>query len=106
MSIVFFITAINFGLALGLLWVATRVWQWRRSLFRLNRSLQVAHYSLEQQFEQSLSLLTAGTPELLSDYQHLESQLEPKFQAFGGLVGGLQRLHRLWRVTMKKRRGF
>ncbi len=106
MSIVFFIIAVNFGLALGLLWVARQIWQWRRWVLRLNRSIQMAHQSLEQGSENSLSPLTALTPAVLSNYQYLEAHLEPKFRAFRGLLGGLQRLHRLWRVTMKNRRGF
>ena len=102
MSIVFFIIGLNITLSLGLCWVAGRMVKWRRSLQRLTRSLQVAEQTVQQQ-------INAGpTPALpvLLHYQQLESQLTSRLKSSAQAFNGLQRAHRLWRVTIGKPRGF
>ena len=103
MSIVLFVIGLNLSLAIGLLWVARQVFQWRRSLKRLNRSLQVAQQTIPPYLSDPVS---SSTPTLLTQYQHLEAQLLPLFSGSAKTFTGFQRAHWLWRVTMKKRRGF
>ena len=102
MSIVFFIIGLNIALALGFCWVAGRMVQWRRSLQRLTRSLQVAEQTVQQHIDVSPTL---ALPVLLH-YQQLESQLTPRLKFSAQALAGLQRAHRLWRVTIRKPRGF
>ena len=102
MSIVFFIIGFNIILAFGLGWVAGRMVWWRRSLQRLTRSLQVAEQTVQQHINASPTL---ALPVLLH-YQQLESQLAPRLKSSAQAFNGLQRAHRLWRVTIKKPRGF
>ena len=101
MSIVFFIIGLNITLALGLCWVAGRMVQWRQSLQRLTRSLQVAEQTVQQHINASP---TPALPMLLH-YQQLESQLAPRLKSSAQAFAGLQRAHRLWRVTIRKPRG-
>jgi hypothetical protein len=107
MSIVFFVTLINLGLAVGLLWVARHLWQWRRSLTHLNRRLQASHQTLQQQFQQAFSGdAPLVAPDVVTEYQQFAAYLFPRLQFSAKTFAGLHRAHRLWRVTMKKRRGF
>ena len=101
MSIAFFVVGLNIILALGLGWVAGRMVQWRRSLQRINRSLQVA----EQTVQQHLETRPTETLAIAVHYKELESQLTPRLRASAQALAGLQRAHRLWRVTIKKPRG-
>jgi hypothetical protein len=107
MSIALFVTVVNIGFALSLLWVARQVWQWRRSLSRLNRSLQAVTQTVQQTVQQQL--VDGGspiTPMLFTEYQQFAEQLFPRFQFSVKTFAQLRRVYRLWRVTMKKRRGF
>jgi hypothetical protein len=103
MSIALFVTVVNIGFALSLLWVARQVWQWRRSLSRLSRSLQAVTQTVQQQLADGGSPIT---PTLLTEYQQFAKQLFPRFQFSAKTFAQLRRVYRLWRVTMKKRRGF
>ena len=102
MSIVFFIIGLNIALAFGLCWVAGRMVQWKRSLQRLTQSLQVAEQTVQQHLNASPTL---ALPVLLH-YQQLEAQLAPRLKSSAQALAGLQRVQRLWRVTIRKPRGF
>ena len=102
MSIVFFVIGLNIILAIGLGWVAGWMVQWRRSLQRLTRSLQVA----EQTVQQHLNAETPAALAIAVHYQQLESQLTPRLKFASQAFAGIQRAPRLWRVTIRKPRGF
>ena len=102
MSIVFFVIGLNIILAIGLGWVAGRMVQWRRSLQRINRSFQVTEQTVQQQLN-ARSNMDAWA--IAVHYKELESQLTPRLKASAQALAGLQRAHRLWRVTIKKPRG-
>ena len=102
MSIIFFIIGFNITLSFGLFGVAGRLVGWKRSLQRLTRNLQVAQQTVEQHLKANP---TPALPMILQ-YQQLESQLAPRLKSSAQAFAGLQRAHRLWRVTIKKSRGF
>lgn len=102
MSIIFFIIGFNITLSFGLFGVAGRLVGWKRSLQRLTRNLQVA----QQTVEQHLHAGPTPTLPMILQYQQLESQLAPRLKSSAQAFAGLQRAHRLWRVTIKKSRGF
>ena len=102
MSIVFFVIGLNIILSIGLGWVAGRMVQWRQSLQRVNRSLQVAEQTVQQRLNARLNMDALA---IAVHYKELESQLTPRLKISAQALAGLQRAHRLWRVTIRKPRG-
>ena len=102
MSIAFFVIGFNIILAIGLGWVARRMVQWKRSLQRLNRSLLGAEQTVQQHLNAKSN---TDAWAIAVHYKELESQLIPRLKASAQALAGLQRAHRLWRVTIKKPRG-
>lgn len=106
MSIVFFVIGLNIILAIGLGWVAGQMVQWKRSLQRLKRSLQVAEQTVQQHLKARSTMDALAIAVYYQEYKELESQLASRLKISAQAVAGLQRAHRLWRVTIEKSRGF